>query len=63
METTVFLTPEDAKLFLQFQQRFAFMKTLEEIGAFNLRSGSITIHFDNLGQIAGIDKKEHYRLP
>lgn len=60
--TVVHLTPEEAALFIQFQKRFAFVKVMESIGAFDLKSGSITINFDHLGQIGSIDKQEHLRL-
>lgn len=64
METLikVELSPEDAVLFKEYMKRYAFMKLLESIGAFNMKSGSLVVHFDNLGQIASIDKQEHYRL-
>lgn len=60
--TKIELTPEEALLFIQFQKRFAFMKLLEEEGAFNIRSGSLEIHFDNLGGIGSIDIHRHRRL-
>lgn len=60
--TPVFLSPEEAMLFVTFQKRFTFMKALENMGAFNLRNASIEIHFDSLSQIAKIDKHEHYKV-
>lgn len=57
------LSVEDAALFIQFQKRYLFMKMLEEINAFSMKSGSITIHFTNLGEIGAIDVQNHYRLP
>lgn len=59
--THVELTPEDAVLFLQFQKRYAFMKLLESIGAFDLKSGSIEVHFTNIGEIGSIDVHRHLR--
>lgn len=61
--TTITLTPEDAQLFIQFQKRFAFMKLLDSMGAFDIRSGSLTVHFTNTGEIGSIDKHQHFRLP
>lgn len=61
--SAVYLTEEDAKLFVQFQKRYAFMQLLDSIHAFDLKGGSITIHFDGIGQIASVEKKEHYKLP
>lgn len=61
--TTVYLTEEEARLFIEFQKRYAFMQLLESLDVFKIRSGSITVHFDNTGEIASLDKQEHYRLP
>lgn len=62
-KTVVELSPADAALFIAFQKRYAFMQLLESIGAFDIRSGSITIHFDNLGGVGSVDTNRHYRLP
>lgn len=61
--TAVQLSPEDAKLFIEFQRRYLFMKLLESVGAFTIKSGSITIHFDNLGGVANVETKNFYKLP
>lgn len=61
--TTIELTPQDALLFVAFQKRYAFIELLESIGAFDIRSGSLTIHFDNVGRLSTVDKNIHYRLP
>lgn len=61
--TTIQLSPEDASLFLTFQKRYLFMKVLESIGVFDLKSASIEVHFDNLGGIGSIDIHKHHRLP
>jgi len=58
----VYITPDEAVLFVRFQQRFAFMKAMEDIGAFNLKNGSVEVHFDALGRVAKIDKHEHYKV-
>lgn len=60
-KTPVYLSNEEALLFIEFQKRYAFMKLLESIGAFQIRSGSVTIHFDALGGIGSVDKQEHYK--
>lgn len=57
----VYLTDEEAFLFIEFQKRYAFIRLLESIGAFRIKSGSVTIHFNNLGEIATIDKHEHFK--
>jgi hypothetical protein len=61
--TTIQLTPEEAKLFIQFQKRYLFMQLLESLGVFNVKSGYVTIHFDNLGGIGSVDIQRHYKLP
>lgn len=59
--TTVSLTSAEANLFVTFQKHFSLIQLLESIGAFNVKSGSVTIHFNALGQIGSIDKQQHYR--
>lgn len=61
--TTIELTPEDAVLFVQFQKRFTFMKLLESVGAFDLKPGTLTVSFDNFGQIRSVDVQRHFKLP
>lgn len=61
--TKIELTPEDAILFIEFQKRYAFMKLLESLDAFSIKSGFVSVHFDNLGGIASVDVQRHYRLP
>lgn len=61
--TTLFLTPEEAALFVQYQKRYTFMKLLESVGAFDLKSAHITIHFDSIGGVGSVDVNKHYRLP
>ena len=60
--TIVYLTPSDAMLFVEFQKRYAFIELMESVKAFDLRSGSVTVHFDSQGQIVSIEKREHYRM-
>lgn len=61
--TMIQLTPEDAALFIQFQKRYAFMNLMESLGAFKIKSGYVTVHFDNMGEVGSIDVQQHYRLP
>lgn len=58
--TPVYLTEEEARMFVKFQKHYAFMEALESIKAFNIRNGSVTIHFNSLGEIKSLDKKEFY---
>ena len=60
--TTVYLSAEEAKLFMEFQRRYRFMQMLESLGVFDLKSAKVTLHFDNLGEVASIDKQQYYRL-
>lgn len=59
--TIIELSPEDALLFVAFQKRHAFMAALEAISAFDIKSGSLTVHFDALGGIGSMDVHQHYR--
>lgn len=62
LTTTIYLTNEEADEFVRFQKRRAFMGLLESINAFDIKDGSITIHFNNIGQIKNIEKHETYRI-
>lgn len=62
METTpIFLTKEEALLFVAFQKRYAFFRLLETLKVFELKSGSVEIHFDNLGGIGSVDIHQHFK--
>lgn len=56
------LTPEEAKMFVQFQKRRAFMDMMESVNAFDIKGGFVTIHFDNLGGVGSIDVQRRYRI-
>ena len=60
--TTVELSKADALLFAEFQKRHAFIKALESIEAFSIRSGSLTINFDAMGKIGSMEVHKHYRV-
>ena len=62
MTTNITLTPEEAVLFIEFQKRHAFIELLVSIGAFDIRNGSITIHFDQFGKIGTIKKEQNFKL-
>lgn len=57
------LTLEDAELFKRFQQRYLFMQLLESVKAFDIRSGSLEVHFNAQGEIAMVEKHECYKIP
>lgn len=58
--TIVELTQTEAESFITFQKHRTLIGLLESIGAFNVRNGSVTIHFSRLGEIISVDKQEHY---
>jgi hypothetical protein len=43
-------------------QQVLLIKMLESIKAFDIKSGSITIHFNANGQIVNIEKKEFFKI-
>lgn len=60
--TALYLTQDEVEQFILFQKRRAFMGLLESMGAFNIKDGSITIHFNHMGEIKTVDKHEVYRI-
>lgn len=61
-KTPVYLTDEECQQFIKFQKHRALIGLLDSIGFFTLKSGSIQIHIDSNGKIAGVEKMEHYRV-
>lgn len=62
LTTTVYLTQDEVEQFVLFQKRRAFIGLLESINAFEIKDGSITIHFNHNGEIKTVDKHEAYRI-
>lgn len=60
-KTTVYLTEEEAKRFVAFQKHYAFIQLLDSLGVFDIRSGSVEVHFDAFGRIGLVDIHNHYR--
>lgn len=58
--TRIELTPEDAELFIKFQKRYSFIKLMESVGAFDIKSGSMRVNFDNSGGIGSIEVLKHF---
>jgi len=54
------LSPLEAQTFITFQKHRALIGLLESIKAFDIRSGSVTIHFSRLGEIVSVEKHEHF---
>lgn len=57
----VFLTEDDAKQFVSFQKHRALIGLLESIKAFDVKAGSVTIHFGSEGEIKTVEKHEFFR--
>ena len=60
--TTLFLTQEDIKLFVEFQKRYVLKKLLESLGVFDIKSGNVEIHFTSSGEIGSVDIHKHYKI-
>lgn len=60
--TTVFLTPIDAALFMQFQKHYELFKTLEAIDAFSIKGGFFTVHMTPEGMAGSIDIQRRYKV-
>jgi hypothetical protein len=56
------LTDTEAQLFIKFQKHFALINILEGMKAFDIKNGSVTIHFDSQGKIGVIEKNESFRV-
>jgi hypothetical protein len=57
-EIKIFLTPTDAELFKQWQHFYDVFNKLSNSGAFNIRNGSFTCHFDSQGMIKKIERHD-----
>lgn len=57
-DVTIFLTPIDAELFKSYQQFHSTFALLCSKGVFDQRNGSITMHFDSLGNIGKIERHD-----
>lgn len=59
LKVAIFVPDEDAKKFLLFQQHYDAFSTMLEQGVFDSRSSSVTLHFDQSGDLGAIDKTTH----
>lgn len=55
---TVYLTTQDAAMFKEWQQFHAMFALFAKSGVFDMRSGSVTIHFDPQGKVQRIERKD-----
>ena len=60
--TTLFLTPEECAQFILFQKHRALIGLLESLQAFDLKDGSIEIHFNRLGEIIAVNKHQRFAV-
>lgn len=54
----VYIPDEDVKKFLLFQQHYLLFNTLIDKGVFNVKNGSITLHFDSEGELQLIQRAD-----
>lgn len=57
-EIKIFLTPEDAEMFKSWQQFHAAFALMIKTGVFDIKNGSVTIHFGNTGEISSIKRND-----
>lgn len=55
---TVYLTASDAALFKEWQAFHAMFALFAKSGVFDMRSGSVTIHFDPQGKVQRIQRSD-----
>jgi len=53
------MTPQDAGLFLLFQEHYKEMALLASKGVWNIRKGSATLYFDASGKLTSIKRELH----
>lgn len=53
--TTLHLTPEEVKLFVM-------MRLLQSLGVFDIKGGSVEIHFTSTGEIGNVDIHKSYKV-
>lgn len=59
---TVIMTEEEAAMFVLMQKHYKFMQVLDDAGAFTIKGGSVTIHFDNQGNVGSLDLQRRYKI-
>ncbi len=58
-EVTLILTTPEAIMFRDFQAFHEAFALLVAKGVFDVKNGSVTLHFDALGNIAKIERKDN----
>jgi len=57
-EVTIYITEDIAKEFVLFQKNYETFKTLLDSKVFDLRGGSVTLHFDHEGVLQLIQRED-----
>lgn len=55
---TIFATDETARQFLLFQEHFDVFSTMINKGVFNIKNGSVALHFDHNGILQTIQRAD-----
>lgn len=55
----IFVPDAEARLFIEFKRHQNLFTLLMAKGVFSHKNAAITLHFDQTGQLAAIDKVEH----
>lgn len=58
----IFLSEEEARRFILFNKYYKVVCALEDLGMEALKNGSVTIHFDNIGKMRSVEKKEQWNF-
>lgn len=54
----IYIPDEEAKKFLLFQEYYDLFATMLEHGAFTVKNGSVTLHFDKQGKLKAINRAD-----
>lgn len=57
-EIPIYMLPDDAKLFLEFQRHYALFSLLSEKRVFDQKGAAITLHFDNKGVLRTVTRAD-----
>ncbi len=59
--TTIQLTDDEAKAFIKFQKHYVMVNLLESLNVFEMKNGSVQIHFDHEGKIRWVEINRKYK--
>ncbi len=55
-QTTVYLSEEDAKKFIEWQKHYDTFQLLLDRGVFDVKNGNVVLHFDSVGTLQTIER-------